>query len=160
MYLAINVLGLVVFLAIGVVFSKARNEINWRGVGTMVIFNLVMAWFLTSFSGGRAIVQGAAAGFNELMKIAYIGIEFALPSMVQVKQMDWFVQVLLPILMVVPLFDILTYIGVLPWIIKWIGRGLSFITGQPKFESFFAIEMMFLGNTEALAVSSFACMPQ
>ncbi|MDE7023865.1 MAG: NupC/NupG family nucleoside CNT transporter, partial [Ligilactobacillus sp.] len=58
MYLAINVLGLVVFLAIGVVFSKARNEINWRGVGTMVIFNLVMAWFLTSFSGGRAIVQG------------------------------------------------------------------------------------------------------
>ena len=154
MYLAINVLGLVVFLAIGVVFSKARNEINWRGVGTMVIFNLVMAWFLTSFSGGRAIVQGAAAGFNELMKIAYIGIEFALPSMVQVKQMDWFVQVLLPILMVVPLFDILTYIGVLPWIIKWIGRGLSFITGQPKFESFFAIEMMFLGNTEALAVSS------
>ena len=154
MYLAINVLGLVVFLAIGVVFSKARNEINWRGVGTMVIFNLVMAWFLTSFSGGRAIVQGATAGFNELMKIAYIGIEFALPSMVQVKQMDWFVQVLLPILMVVPLFDILTYIGVLPWIIKWIGRGLSFITGQPKFESFFAIEMMFLGNTEALAVSS------
>ena len=48
----------------------------------------------------------------------------------------------------------MTYIGILPWIIKWIGRGLSFITGQPKFESFFAIEMMFLGNTEALAVSS------
>ncbi|GAB9259399.1 NupC/NupG family nucleoside CNT transporter [Ligilactobacillus animalis] len=154
MYLAINVLGLVIFLAVGVIFSKNRSEINWRGVGTMIIFNLVLAWFLTSFEGGRMIVQGAAAGFNELMKIAYIGIEFALPSMVQVKQMDWFVQVLLPILMVVPLFDILTYIGILPWIIKWIGRGLSFITGQPKFESFFAIEMMFLGNTEALAVSS------
>lgn len=60
---------------------------------------------------------------------------------------------LLPILLVVPMFDILTYIGVLPWIIKWIGRGLSFITRQPKFESFFAVEMMFLGNTEALAVS-------
>ena len=68
--------------------------------------------------------------------------------------MDFFVSVLLPILMIVPLFDILTYIGVLPWIIKWIGRGLSFITRQPKFESFFAVEMMFLGNTEALAVSS------
>ena len=46
--------------------------------------------------------------------------------------MDWFVRVLLPILMVVPLFDILTYIGVLPWIIKWIGRGLSFIKGLIK----------------------------
>lgn len=154
MYLAINVLGLVVFLAVGVIFSKNRKEINWLGVGMMVILNLLLALFLTKSSGGRMIVQGAAAGFNELMEIAYVGIEFALPSMVQVKQMDWFVQVLLPILMVVPLFDILTYIGILPWIIKWIGRGLSFITRQPKFESFFAIEMMFLGNTEALAVSS------
>ncbi|WP_330592101.1 hypothetical protein, partial [[Clostridium] symbiosum] len=45
-------------------------------------------------------------------------------------------------------------VGILPWIIKWIGRGLSKLTGQPKFESFFAVEMMFLGNTEALAVSS------
>lgn len=123
MYLAINVVGLVIFLAIGYAFSKDRHAINWRGVLTMVVFNLVMAWFLTSFSVGRAIVEGAAAGFNELMKIAYVGIEFAIPSMVKVKQMDWFVQVLLPILMVVPLFDILTYIGVLPWIIKWIGRG-------------------------------------
>lgn len=154
MYLAINVLGLVVFLAVGVIFSKNRKEINWLGVGMMVILNLLLALFLTKSAGGRMIVQGAAAGFNELMEIAYVGIEFALPSMVQVKQMDWFVQVLLPILMIVPLFDILTYIGILPWIIKWIGRGLSFITRQPKFESFFAIEMMFLGNTEALAVSS------
>lgn len=56
--------------------------------------------------------------------------------------------------MIIPLFDILTYVGILPWIIKWIGRGLSKLTGQPKFESFFAVEMMFLGNTEALAVSS------
>lgn len=120
----------------------------------MVIFNLFLAWFLTSFSIGRTIVDVAAAGFNELVDVAYTGIAFALPSMVNVKQMDWFVQVLLPILMIVPLFDILTYIGVLPWVIKWLGRGLSKLTGQPRFESFFAVEMMFLGNTEALAVSS------
>ena len=30
---------------------------------------------------------------------------------------------------------------------------MTFITGQPKFEAFFSIEMMFLGNTEVLAVS-------
>jgi len=60
---------------------------------------------------------------------------------------------LLPILLVVPVFDILTYIGFLPWVIKWIGRGLSIITRQPRFEAFYSIEMMFLGNTEALAVS-------
>ena len=69
--------------------------------------------------------------------------------------MDFFISALMPILLVVPLFDILTYIGFLPFVIKWLGKALSYLTGQPKFESFFAIEMMFLGNTEALAVSRF-----
>ncbi len=154
LYLAINIIGLAIFLLLGWLLSKDKSQINWKAVIIMVIFNLVLAWFLTSFSIGRTIVDVAAAGFNELVDVAYTGIAFALPSMVHVKQMDWFVQVLLPILMIVPLFDILTYIGVLPWIIKWLGRGLSKLTGQPRFESFFAIEMMFLGNTEALAVSS------
>ena len=154
MYLTINIVGLLIFLLIGFIFSKNKKQINWRGVITMVVLNLILALFLTSFSVGRAIVEGAAAGFNELMEVSYEGIKFAFPSMVEVKQMDWFFQVLMPILMIVPLFDILTYIGVLPWVVKWIGKGLSKITGQPKFESFFAVEMMFLGNTEALAVSS------
>lgn len=120
----------------------------------MVVFNLVLAWFLTSFPIGRSIVAGASAGFNQLVQVAYQGIAFALADWVDVKSMNFVTSSLLPILMIIPLFDILTYVGILPWIIKWIGRGLSKLTGQPKFESFFAVEMMFLGNTEALAVSS------
>ena len=154
MYLTVNVVGIIVFLALGWLLSKDRKAIDWRAIGIMTFLNLFLAWFLTSFSVGRMLVEAAAAGFNALVQVSYQGIAFALPSMVNVKSMDFFVSVLLPILMIVPLFDILTYIGILPWIIKWIGRGLSFITRQPKFESFFAVEMMFLGNTEALAVSS------
>lgn len=135
-------------------FSKSRQQIKWKSVGIMVVFNLVLAWFLTSFPIGRSIVAGASAGFNQLVQVAYQGIAFALADWVDVKSMNFVTSSLLPILMIIPLFDILTYVGILPWIIKWIGRGLSKLTGQPKFESFFAVEMMFLGNTEALAVSS------
>ncbi|KRK93221.1 NupC/NupG family nucleoside CNT transporter [Companilactobacillus futsaii] len=154
MYLVVNILGLFIFLGIGFLFSKNRKGIQWKSIAIMVVLNLFLAWFLTSFGVGRAIVSGAADGFNWLVQVAYTGIEFALPSWVHVKSMDFVTSALLPILLIVPLFDILTYIGVLPFIIKWIGKGLSFVTGQPKFESFFAVEMMFLGNTEALAVSS------
>ncbi len=153
MYFAINVLGVLVFLAVGVLFSKKRNRINWRGVGVLLLLNLFIAWFLTSFSIGREIVSGAAAAFVWLVSVAYDGIAFAFPDWVHVPQMNFFTSALLPILLVVPMFDILTYIGVLPFIIKWIGKALAVLTHQPKFESFFAIEMMFLGNTEALAVS-------
>ncbi|MCI1277055.1 NupC/NupG family nucleoside CNT transporter [Pediococcus acidilactici] len=154
MYLIVNIIGLVVFLSLGVLFSKKRQQIKWKSVGIMVVFNLVLAWFLTSFPIGRSIVAGASAGFNQLVQVAYQGIAFALADWVDVKSMNFVTSSLLPILMIIPLFDILTYVGILPWIIKWIGRGLSKLTGQPKFESFFAVEMMFLGNTEALAVSS------
>ena len=72
--------------------------------------------------------------------------------------MNFFAAGLLPILFVVPLFDILTYFGILPFIIRWVGKLLTFLTRATKFESFFAIEMMFLGNTEALAVSKLQLM--
>ncbi|WP_125768861.1 NupC/NupG family nucleoside CNT transporter [Companilactobacillus furfuricola] len=154
MYLVVNIIGLAIFILIAFAFSKNKKEVKWKSIAIMTTLNIVLAWFLTSFSIGRNIVLGAADAFNALVQVAYTGVEFALPSMVHVKNMDFVVSVLLPILMIIPLFDILTYIGVLPFIIKWIGKGLAKITGQPKFESFFAVEMMFLGNTEALAVSS------
>ncbi|MBE6086327.1 MAG: NupC/NupG family nucleoside CNT transporter [Selenomonas ruminantium] len=154
MYLVVNLIGIFVFVAIGVLLSKKRKSIQWRCVGALLALNVFLAWFLTSFSIGREIIIAAAAGFNWLVSVAYEGIAFAFPDWVHVPQMNFFTSALLPILLVVPMFDILTYIGVLPFIIKWVGKVLAFLTRAPKFESFFAIEMMFLGNTEALAVSS------
>lgn len=55
MYLVVNIIGLIVFLAIGLIFSKDRKNINWKSVAIMVVFNLVLAWFLTSFSIGLEI---------------------------------------------------------------------------------------------------------
>lgn len=154
MYLVVNLIGIFVFVAIGVLLSKKRKSIQWRCVGALLALNVFLAWFLTSFSIGREIIIAAAAGFNWLVSVAYEGIAFAFPDWVHVPQMNFFTSALLPILLVVPMFDILTYIGVLPFVIKWVGKVLAFLTRAPKFESFFAIEMMFLGNTEALAVSS------
>ena len=154
MYLLVNILGIIVFLGIAFIFSKNKKEIKWRSVITVLVLNLVIAYCLTQFAWGRAAVEAAANGFSALVEVAYQGIAFALPNWVHVKSMDFVTSALLPILLIVPVFDILTYIGILPWIIKWVGKGLAYITGQPKFESFFAVEMMFLGNTEALAVST------
>ncbi|NEG96697.1 nucleoside transporter [Bifidobacterium sp. SMB2] len=158
MYLAINIVGLLVFLALGWVFSHDRKNVDFKSVGCMVVLNLVIAWFLTSFEWGRAAVKAAADGFAAIVNISYKGVNFALANWVGADgtnpaPVNFIASALLPILLIVPLFDILTYIGFLPWIIKWIGRGLSFVTRRPKFETFYAVEMMFLGNTEALAVS-------
>ncbi|MBT1165984.1 NupC/NupG family nucleoside CNT transporter [Bifidobacterium simiarum] len=158
MYLAINIVGLLVFLALGWVFSHNRKGIDFKSVGCMLVLNLVIAWFLTSFEWGRMAVKAAADGFAAIVNLSYKGVNFAFANWVGADgtnpaPVNFIASALLPILLIVPLFDILTYIGFLPWIIKWIGRGLSFVTRRPKFETFYAVEMMFLGNTEALAVS-------
>ena len=154
MLVVINLVGIFVFLAIAILFSKDRKAINKGTVGILIALNIFIGWFLTSFPIGRELIVASAAAFAAVVNVSFEGISFALPNWVNVPQMNFITAALLPLLMIVPLFDILTYVGILPLVIKWIGKGLSFLTRAPKFESFYVIEMMFLGNTDAVAVSS------
>lgn len=70
MYLAVNIVGIFIFLAIAFAFSKNRRNIKWRSIILMLVINLVIAWFFTSFSVGTDIVKAAADGFNWLVDVA------------------------------------------------------------------------------------------
>ena len=54
MLLAVNILGVLVFLTAGWLFSHNRKGIHWQSVGILTALNFVIAWVLTSFSWGRA----------------------------------------------------------------------------------------------------------
>ena len=90
MYLVVNLIGIFVFVAIGVLLSKKRKSIQWRCVGALLALNVFLAWFLTSFSIGREIIIAAAAGFNWLVSVAYEGIAFAAypPGCADVRYFD------------------------------------------------------------------------
>ncbi len=110
MYLIVNIIGLVVFLGIGWLFSKDRKAINWKTVGIMVILNLLLAWFLVSSPAGRAGVKAAADGFAWIVNVSAKGTVFALGGWYNTKNLNFICSALMPILMIVPLFDILNYI--------------------------------------------------
>ncbi|MBS9338984.1 NupC/NupG family nucleoside CNT transporter [Fructobacillus sp. M2-14] len=155
MLIVVNFLSIFVFLIVAYLFSNDKKNIQWKSISGLLAMELVLAWFFTQFKAGQIAVKAAADGFNWLVSVSEKGICFAVPEWLTSNHggPNFVTAALLPILLVVPFFDILTYIGFLPWVIKWIGRGLSKVTGQPNFEAFFSIEMMFLGNTEVLAVS-------
>ena len=88
MYLAINILGLIVFLAIGWLFSKNRKAINWKTVGIMIVINLILAWFLTGSAAGRAGVKAAADGFVWIVDVSAKGTVFALGDWYNVKNLN------------------------------------------------------------------------
>ncbi len=154
MFLLVNIIGLLAFLGIAVLFSRDRKNIQWKSILILVVLNLFLAWFFVYFQIGRTIVEGLASAIAWVIQSAHTGTGFAFSSFTNGKQMDMAISALFPILLVVPLFDVLMYFNILPKIIGGIGWVLAKITRQPKFESFFGIEMMFLGNTEALAVSN------
>ena len=129
MIVIINVVALILFLALAVLLSQNRQAINKITVAKLLALNIFIGWFLTSFTIGREIIIAVANAFSAVVSIAYEGVAFAM-------------------------FDILNYVGIMPFVIKWIGRALSLLTGAPKFESFFAVEMVVLGNPDVQAVSA------
>ncbi|MDR0847397.1 MAG: NupC/NupG family nucleoside CNT transporter [Lactobacillales bacterium] len=164
MFLVINIIGIFVFLAVGVLCSRDRKAIDYKGVGIAVVFNLVLAAFLLLTPIGVAIVEGATSAFAWVASQAYHGVAFAFPNFVPAEfggtlekggSMIFVISALMPMLLMIPLFDTLTYIGFLPFVIKWVGRGVAFVTRRTKIESFFGVQMMFMGNTEALYASRF-----
>ena len=153
MYFVVNVAGIAIFLAIAFLLSKNRKAINWRTVGSLIVVEIILAAFLNLVPIGREIIRVAAEGFSAFVNISFVGISFAIPNWVNVPQMNFVTGALMPLLMIVPFFDILTYFGILPFIIRYVGKALAIVARTPKFEAFYAIEMMFLGNNDALAVS-------
>ncbi len=155
MELALNILAVFVFLALTYLCSRNRKDIRWRTVISLLVLNIIAALFFLKSGIGRDLIVICANGFNKVVSIAFEGVKVISPDLVpsDPSKMSFFVGALMPILLIVPLFDILTYFGILPFIVRYIGKILSIITGVPKFESFFSIEMMFLGNLEVLAVS-------
>ena len=103
MYLIINIIGLIVFLGIGWLFSKNRKEINWKTVGIMVVLNLLLAWFLVSSAAGRAGVKAAADGFAWIVNVSAKGTVFELRDWYTPKNLNFICSALMPILMIVPL---------------------------------------------------------
>ncbi|MDR3127967.1 MAG: nucleoside transporter [Bifidobacteriaceae bacterium] len=170
-FVVLNILAIPVFMGFAWVASNNRKEAfnkrNLKYLGIMSAVMIALAAFMVATPMGRDAVDAAANGFTWLVNCSYKGVAFILSNSVPASMgkeiggtmpgdsMTFVISSLMPILMIVPLFDILTYVGFLPFIIRWVGAGINFVTGKGKFESFYLVEMMFLGNSEALAVSRF-----
>ena len=49
MFLLINIIGLLVFLGIAVLFSRDRKHIQWKSILILVLLNVFLAWFFCIF---------------------------------------------------------------------------------------------------------------
>ncbi|QKY68470.1 NupC/NupG family nucleoside CNT transporter [Lentibacillus sp. CBA3610] len=151
MGILLGILAIIIVLGLAYLMSNDKKNINFKGIGIMIAAQLVITWFMFNTDIGRAIINGISAGFNKLIEFGTEGVNFVVGGILVEEGGDvFFFNVLLLIIFFSTLLSVLTYLRILPPVIKYFGGLLSKITGLPKVESFNAVNSMFFGQSEAL----------
>ena len=147
-----NLIGILVILALAALLSYDRSKITSKikNIAMMFVAMLVLTFICLRTSAGITALEGISNFFSWLIAQAQGGISFVFGGIVIEEGASvFFFNVLLPLVFISALIGILNYIKVLPFIMKWVGKGINFITGMGEVESQFAISTAVLGNTSA-----------
>ncbi|MBX4262552.1 NupC/NupG family nucleoside CNT transporter [Clostridium estertheticum] len=144
----IGIIGLIVVLGLAWITSADKKKVKYRPIVVMVILQFILGFILLNTGVGNFLVGGVASGFSLLLKCAAEGVNFVFGGLVNDNQFTFFIGVLLPIVFISALIGILQYWKVLPFVIKYIGLGLSKINGMGKLESYNGVAAAILGQSE------------
>jgi len=146
----LGILAIIITLALAYLMSNDKKNINYRGIGVMLLLQLVITWFMFSTEIGSMVINGISAVFNKLIEFGTEGNNFVVGGFVLEEGGVFFFNVLLLIIFFSTLLAVLTYLKILPLIIKYVGGLISKITGLPRIESFNGVNSIFFGQSEAL----------
>ncbi len=150
MSILLGLLAILIVFGLSFLLSNDKKRINYKGIGIMLIAQLIITWFMFTTKIGQAVIKGISAIFDKLIVFGMEGINFVVGGIEVGKDGVFFFNVLLLIIFFATLLSVLTYLKILPLIIKFIGGLISKITGLPKVESFNAVNSVFFGQSEAL----------
>lgn len=152
MKFVLNLLGIVVVLGLVFLLSWDRKNIKWKAVLKAVIVQFIVAILLVKVPIGKKIVSVLSDGVTAVINCGQEGLSFVFGSLADSMASTgsiFIVQTLGNIIFVSALVSLLYYIGVLGFVVKWIGKAVGKIMGTTEVESFVAVANMFLGQTDS-----------
>jgi len=151
MKLLLNLIGIVVILGLIFLLSWDRKRIPWKIVLRAILIQFVIAILLVKIPIGKTIVSVISNGITAIINCGQEGLSFVFGSLADSTSLGgiFIVQTLGNIIFVSALVSLLYYIGVLGFVVKWIGKGVGKLMGTTEVESFVAVANMFLGQTDS-----------
>lgn len=151
MKLLINLIGIVIILGLIFLLSWDRKSIPWKTVLRAILIQFVIAVLLVKIPIGKTIVSVISNGITAIINCGQEGLSFVFGSLADSTSLGgiFIVQTLGNIIFVSALVSLLYYIGVLGFVVKWIGKGVGKLMGTTEVESFVAVANMFLGQTDS-----------
>ncbi len=151
MKLLLNFIGIIVILGLIFLLSWDRKNSQWKTVLRAVVIQFVIALLLVKIPIGKTIVSVLSDGVTAVINCGQEGLSFVFGSLADSASLGgiFIVQTLGNIIFVSALVSLLYYVGVLGFVVKWIGKGVGKLMGTTEVESFVAVANMFLGQTDS-----------
>ena len=147
----IGLAGMALILLIAFAFSSNRKAIRLRVVSSAFALQAAIAVLVLYVDAGKAAIQAMSHGVSNLLGYAQAGIDFLFGNLAKPELGGYsFAIAALPVIIFfASLVSILYYLGVMQFVVKWLGGGIQKITGISKVESLGAAANIFVGQSEA-----------
>ncbi|CDG89451.1 putative transport protein (NUP family) [Xenorhabdus bovienii str. feltiae Florida] len=155
-----SLMGIVILLLVGYLFSVNKKRISLRTVGAALLFQVSLGAIMLYIPAGKWLINNIANGVNAVISYSSAGSSFIFGSLVGPKMNELFdgagfvfaFQVLPAIIFITSLISILYYIGIMKWVINILGYAFQKAMRISKVEAFAAVTTIFLGQNELPAV--------
>lgn len=142
-------MALILLLALGL--STGRKNIRFRVVGAAFALQAGIAVIVLYIPAGKRVIEAMAFGVSNLLGYASAGTNFIFGPLADpsIGGNSFAIAALPVIIFFSALISILYYLGIMQFIIKWVGGGIQKITGISKVESLCAAANIFVGQSES-----------
>lgn len=143
--------GMTLLLLIAFGLSTNRRNIRIRVVAAAFALQAGIATLVLYVPAGRNVIQAMAAGVSNLLGFASAGTNFIFGSLAspEIGGNSFAIAALPAIIFFSALISILYYLGIMQFIIKWVGGAIQKVTGISKVESLCAASNIFVGQSES-----------
>ena len=143
--------GMALILGLALLLSSNRKAIRLRVVTAAFGLQAGIAVLVLYSDWGRAGIAGMARGVSNLLGYAQEGTNFIFGPLAnpEIGGNSFAIAALPVIIFFASLVSILYYLGIMQFIIKWVGGGIQKVTGITKVESLCAAANIFVGQSES-----------
>ena len=149
--LIIGLAGIAVILGIAVLLSSDRRAIRLRIVGAAFALQAGIAILVLYSSFGKVVLGSMSGGVANLLGYSQKGTEFLFGKMAtpEIGGQSFAIAALPVIIFFASLVSILYYLGIMQFVVRWVGGGIEKVIGVSKVESLCAAANIFVGQSES-----------
>ncbi|MCW2404709.1 CNT family concentrative nucleoside transporter [Sphingobium sp. B1D7B] len=151
MPILIGLVGIVAILAIAVLLSGNRRAIRLRVVAAAFALQAGIALLVLYVPAGKAAIAAMSHGVGNLLGYAQAGTNFIFGPLArpEVGGTSFAIAALPVIIFFASLVSILYYLGIMQFVIRWVGGAIQKVTGISRVESLCCAANVFVGQSES-----------